>query len=141
MATATDSIALLKAEVEREEALLARDTKQLQEMEKNAKRAETERKRQMKNVRPVDDPKIKQIRAERLIHSSLQEHTVLRHLDNLPKTQDHPAEFTLADLKDVETSFSEVMNPSHMRELWSMEMLTLPNSSRQTQRYRGWSNS
>lgn len=51
LATVTDSIELLKTEVEKEETLLGRETKQLQEMEKNAKRAETERKRQMKNVR------------------------------------------------------------------------------------------
>ena len=51
MATMTDSSELLKAEVEKEEALLAKETKQLQEMGKNTKRAETERKRQMKNVR------------------------------------------------------------------------------------------
>lgn len=51
LATMTDSSELLKAEVEKEEALLAKETKQLQEMGKNAKRAETERKRQMKNVR------------------------------------------------------------------------------------------
>lgn len=42
---------LLKAEIEKEEALLTKETKQLHDMEKNAKRAETERKRQMKNVR------------------------------------------------------------------------------------------
>lgn len=47
----TDSIDLLKAEVEKEEALLEREQKQLQEMEKNARRAEAERKRQSKNVR------------------------------------------------------------------------------------------
>jgi kinetochore protein Fta7 len=46
----TDSIDLLNNEIAKEEALLARETKQLQEMEKNAKRAEAERKRQMKNV-------------------------------------------------------------------------------------------
>lgn len=45
-----DSIDLLDNEIAKEEALLAKETKQLQEMEKNAKRAETERKRQMKNV-------------------------------------------------------------------------------------------
>lgn len=50
LATITDSTALLKAEIEKEEALLAKETKQLQEMEKNAKRSETERKRQMKKV-------------------------------------------------------------------------------------------
>jgi kinetochore protein Fta7 len=49
----TDSIDLLKAEIEREETLLAKETKQLQEMEKNANRAEAERKRQMKNVSPL----------------------------------------------------------------------------------------
>lgn len=38
-------------EIEKEEALLAKETKQLEEMEKNAKRAEAERKRQMKNAR------------------------------------------------------------------------------------------
>lgn len=51
MATVTDSIGLLKAEIEKEEALLVKETKQLHDMEKNAKRSESERKRQMKNVR------------------------------------------------------------------------------------------
>jgi len=51
LATVTDSIELLKAEIEKEETLLAKETKQLHDMEKNAKRAESERKRQMKNVR------------------------------------------------------------------------------------------
>lgn len=45
-----DSVDLLKAEIAKEEALLARETKSLQEMDKNAKRAEAERKRQTKNV-------------------------------------------------------------------------------------------
>ncbi len=45
-----DSIDLLNNEITKEEALLAKETKQLQEIEKNAKRAGTERKRQMKNV-------------------------------------------------------------------------------------------
>jgi len=45
-----DSIDLLKAEIAKEEALLADEKKSLQEMEKNAKRAEAERKRQTKNV-------------------------------------------------------------------------------------------
>lgn len=44
------TIDLLKLEIEREEALLAKETKQVEEMEKNAKRAEVERKRQAKNV-------------------------------------------------------------------------------------------
>jgi phage terminase Nu1 subunit (DNA packaging protein) len=46
-----DSIDLLKAEIAKEEALLADEKKSLQEMDKNAKRAEAERKRQAKNVR------------------------------------------------------------------------------------------
>lgn len=50
LATVKDSIDLLKTEIAREEALLATDKKSLQEMDKNAKRAEAERKRQMKNV-------------------------------------------------------------------------------------------
>lgn len=44
------SIDLLQAEIDKEEALLAKEMKQLEEMEKNAKGAESERKRQMKNV-------------------------------------------------------------------------------------------
>ncbi|KAL2001087.1 hypothetical protein VTN02DRAFT_2254 [Thermoascus thermophilus] len=53
LAMVTNSVDLLKAEVEREEALLAKETKQLEELEKNAQRAEAERKRQMKNEHPV----------------------------------------------------------------------------------------
>lgn len=45
-----DSVDLLKAEIAKEEALLAKETKSLQEMHKNAKRAEAERKRQTKNA-------------------------------------------------------------------------------------------
>lgn len=45
-----DSVDLLKAEIAKEEALLAGETKSLQQMDKNAKRAEVERKRQTKNV-------------------------------------------------------------------------------------------
>lgn len=45
-----DSVDLLKSEIAKEEALLAGETKSLQEMDKNAKRAEAERKRQSKNV-------------------------------------------------------------------------------------------
>jgi kinetochore protein Fta7 len=51
VSTATNTIDLLKLEIEREDALLARELKQVEDMEKNAKKAETERKRQMKNVR------------------------------------------------------------------------------------------
>lgn len=51
LSTMNDSIDLLRSEVAKEEALLASEKKALQEMDKNAKRAEAERKRQMKNVR------------------------------------------------------------------------------------------
>jgi hypothetical protein len=50
LATINDSADLLRAEIAKEEALLAEEKQSLQEMERNAKRAETERKRQMKNV-------------------------------------------------------------------------------------------
>ena len=50
LATMNDSVDLLKAEIAKEEALLASEKKSLQEMDKNAKRAEVERKRQTKNV-------------------------------------------------------------------------------------------
>lgn len=53
LATVNDSADLVKAEIEKEEALLAKEKKQLRDMEKNAKRAEAEKKRQMKNVRLV----------------------------------------------------------------------------------------
>lgn len=97
---------LLKAEIEKEEALLTKETKQLHDMEKNAKRAETERKRQMKNVRLALTFGNGEIATNPLVS---QEHPVLRHLDNLPETQDpKPAEFTLADTKNSEATFSEV---------------------------------
>lgn len=102
----TDSIGLLKAEVEKEEALLARETKQLQEMEKNAKRAETERKRQMKNASLTSVVEWFEIATNLLVS---QEHPVLRHLDSFPQAQDSkPSEFTLADMRDNDTTFSEV---------------------------------
>lgn len=50
IATVKDSTDLLKAEIAREEALLAEEKRTLQEVDKNAKRAEAERKRQTKNV-------------------------------------------------------------------------------------------
>jgi hypothetical protein len=47
---ATNSIRLLKAEVKREEAELAKERTRLEELEKNAKAAKLERKRQSKKV-------------------------------------------------------------------------------------------
>lgn len=52
LSTTRNTIDLLKLEIEREEALLSKETKYVEEMEKNAKKAEVERRRQMKNVRP-----------------------------------------------------------------------------------------
>ncbi|KAL1966109.1 hypothetical protein VTN77DRAFT_4857 [Rasamsonia byssochlamydoides] len=86
LSTTTNSIDLLKMELEKEEALLAKETKQLEEMEKNAKRAEAERKRQMKN-----------------------EHPVLRHLESLPRHQERaPAPFSVLDGQDSDTALCDV---------------------------------
>ncbi|KAJ5463937.1 CENP-A-nucleosome distal centromere subunit CENP-Q [Penicillium sp. IBT 31633x] len=83
LATMNDSVDLLKAEISKEEALLAKETKSLQEMHKNAKRAEAERKRQTKNA---------------CIKS---EHPVLRQLDALPQSGvSMSSEFTLLGTKD-----------------------------------------
>ncbi|KAI9373883.1 CENP-Q, a CENPA-CAD centromere complex subunit-domain-containing protein [Aspergillus egyptiacus] len=86
LSTITDSIDLLDNEIAKEEALLARETKQLHEMERNAKRAEAERKRQMKN-----------------------EHPVLRQLhDNPTKQAVQPAGFNLLKPKDPQLGFDEL---------------------------------
>ncbi|CAG8001834.1 unnamed protein product [Penicillium nalgiovense] len=86
LATMNDSVDLLKAEIAKEEALLAGETKSLQEMDKNAKRAEAERKRQTKN-----------------------EHPVLRQLDALPPTEGSgSSEFTLLGAKDNQVTLDEV---------------------------------
>ncbi|KAF3482808.1 uncharacterized protein GIQ15_02132 [Arthroderma uncinatum] len=53
LATTTSSIRLLQAEIKREEAELAKDRLKLEELERNAKAAESERKRLSKNVHPV----------------------------------------------------------------------------------------
>ncbi|EPS28280.1 hypothetical protein POX_e07251 [Penicillium oxalicum] len=63
LATIQDSADLLRAEISKEESLLAREKQSLQEMERNAKSAEAERKRSMKK-----------------------EHSVLRQLDDLPES-------------------------------------------------------
>ncbi|PGH23464.1 hypothetical protein AJ80_02418 [Polytolypa hystricis UAMH7299] len=51
--TTTHSADLLRAEIKREEAELAKERAQLEELERNAKAAKTERKRQIKNVHPI----------------------------------------------------------------------------------------
>jgi kinetochore protein Fta7 len=104
LATVTDSTDLLKAEIEKEEALLAKETKQLQEMEKNAKRAEAERKRQLKNV-----SRLCCCEAAELVTDDIKEHPVLRQL-SVPgqQSQDH-TQFTLAGANDLQTTFDEVI--------------------------------
>lgn len=99
-----DSIDLLKSEIAKEEALLASEKKALQEMDKNAKRADAERKRQMKKVRELLHIS-KQLRANCL----LQEHPVLRQLDNPKEAQDgQSSEFTLADAKNSQINLDDV---------------------------------
>ncbi|RAL17743.1 uncharacterized protein BO97DRAFT_402250 [Aspergillus homomorphus CBS 101889] len=86
LATTNDSIDLLKIEVEKEEALLEKERKQLQEMERNAKGVESERKRQMKN-----------------------EHPVLRQLSNVPEEHDQTkGGFTIANEKETNVMFDEL---------------------------------
>ncbi|PYH44224.1 uncharacterized protein BP01DRAFT_85207 [Aspergillus saccharolyticus JOP 1030-1] len=86
LATMNDSIDLLKVEVEKEEALLEKERRQLQEMERNAKGIELERKRQMKN-----------------------EHPVLRELSNVPDDRDsNQAGFTIANDIDANVMFDEL---------------------------------
>ncbi|CAI7623763.1 unnamed protein product [Penicillium manginii] len=81
-----DSIDLLRSEIAKEEALLASEKKALHEMDKNAKRADAERKRQMKK-----------------------EHPVLRQLDNQKEAQDgHSSEFTLADVKNSQINLDDL---------------------------------
>ncbi|KAL5001231.1 CENP-Q, a CENPA-CAD centromere complex subunit-domain-containing protein [Aspergillus recurvatus] len=86
LSTVNDSIDLLNNEIAKEEALLARETKQLQEIEKNAKRAEAERKRLMKK-----------------------EHPALRQLQGSREKQiEAPPGFDLSHAKDWQLDFSEL---------------------------------
>ncbi|KAJ6014104.1 CENP-A-nucleosome distal centromere subunit CENP-Q [Penicillium herquei] len=84
LATIKDSGDLLRAEIAKEEALLANEKKALQQMDKNAKRAEAERKRQTKN-----------------------EHPVLRRLDDLPQSS-RTTEFALVDTKPSQSTLDEL---------------------------------
>ncbi|KAJ5973057.1 CENP-A-nucleosome distal centromere subunit CENP-Q [Penicillium vulpinum] len=95
LATMNDSVDLLKAEIAKEEALLARETKALQEMDKNAKRAEAERKRQTKN-----------------------EHPVLRKLDALPQIEGSgSSDFALLSMKDSQVTLDELETDSEIQGL------------------------
>lgn len=99
-----DSTDLLKAEIAKEEALLADEKQSLQEMDKNAKRAEAERKRLSKNVCRLKSWNMVVCFADMLL---FKEHPVLRQLDELP--QDSTAsEFTLLNTKSSQTTFDEV---------------------------------
>lgn len=99
-----DSIGLLEAEIKKEEVLLAEEKKSLQEMDKNAKRAEAERKRQMKNVcEPIRGALIA------TTNTILQEHPVLRQLDELPRSKDQTSDvFTLLNTQTSQTALEEV---------------------------------
>ncbi|KAL1992775.1 hypothetical protein VTN49DRAFT_3531 [Thermomyces lanuginosus] len=96
LSSAMSTIDLLKLEIEREEALLAKETKQVEEMEKNAKRAEMERKRQAKN-----------------------EHPVLRRLDEQSQQRTHRSSTTvsIADNKHGITALHDVEPDPELRSL------------------------
>ncbi|EAW18791.1 uncharacterized protein NFIA_087470 [Aspergillus fischeri NRRL 181] len=112
LATMTDSVDLLKAEIGREEALLAKETKQLQEMEKNANRAEAERKRQMKNVSSLE-----WFWSYNMSLIILKEHPALRQLDDFPKTQGQAAHFRILEAEDSQSGFDELENDPEISSL------------------------
>ncbi|KAJ5702999.1 CENP-A-nucleosome distal centromere subunit CENP-Q [Penicillium malachiteum] len=93
LATVKDSSDLLRAEIAKEEALLANEKKALLQMDKNAKRAETERKRQTKN-----------------------EHPVLRRLDELPQSS-RTTEFALVDTKPSQANLDELDDDPEIQRL------------------------
>lgn len=98
-----NSIDLLNVEIDREEALLARDTTQLEEMEKNAKRAEAERKRQMKNVC------FSGIYTRAVINVYGKEHAIFRHLDNSSQNWDQmPTEFSVLESQENDVALCDV---------------------------------
>lgn len=98
-----DSVDLLKAEIAKEEALLASETKSLQDMDKNAKRAEAERKRQTKNV--CDGITKMNLYA----NGHLKEHPVLRQLDGLPQIESSvSSELRLLGTKQSQPTLDEV---------------------------------
>ncbi|KAL3462936.1 CENP-Q, a CENPA-CAD centromere complex subunit-domain-containing protein [Aspergillus heterothallicus] len=94
LSTMTDSIGLLNHEIAKEEALLAKETKKLQELERDAKRAEAEGKRQMKN-----------------------EHPVLRQLDKSDRSTEGVAHFSLSSAKDLPLGFSELEDDPEVSNL------------------------
>ncbi|KAJ5923898.1 CENP-A-nucleosome distal centromere subunit CENP-Q [Penicillium verhagenii] len=93
LATFKDSTDLLRAEIAKEEALLANEKKELQTMDKNAKRAVAERKRQSKN-----------------------EHPVLRQLDDLPQDSGSSG-FALVDTKPDQAALDELETDPEIQAL------------------------
>ncbi|WEW57163.1 hypothetical protein PRK78_002625 [Emydomyces testavorans] len=77
LATMASSAALLRNEIKREELELARDTGKLEELEKNAKAAKAQSKKQTKNLHPV-----------------------LRRVERLPPRIKDPADFNVPDNQD-----------------------------------------
>ncbi|CRG88945.1 hypothetical protein PISL3812_05980 [Talaromyces islandicus] len=96
LSTASNTVDILKMEIEKEEALLAQETKYVDEMEKNAKKAEAERRRQMKN-----------------------EHPVLRHIDQQQQhsNEDSSAPFVVVDGSQDQTALCEIEPDQELRSL------------------------
>ncbi|KAK2758345.1 hypothetical protein FQN54_004193 [Arachnomyces sp. PD_36] len=87
LTTVTNSVDLLKAEIAREEKELAREKALLEDMEKNAKMAETARRRQVKN-----------------------DHPMLRHLEQVSFQQQkqEPPGFDIRDMKTCDVGLSDI---------------------------------
>ncbi|KAL2846563.1 CENP-Q, a CENPA-CAD centromere complex subunit-domain-containing protein [Aspergillus pseudodeflectus] len=94
LSTMTDSIDLLKHEIAKEEALLAKEMKKLQELERDAKRVEAEGKRQMKN-----------------------EHPLLRQLEKPDQDTGGRTEFTVSTAKDSCLGFDELEDDPEVSSL------------------------
>ncbi|KMP05392.1 hypothetical protein CIRG_05073 [Coccidioides immitis RMSCC 2394] len=77
LATMTSSATLLRREIKREETELARETAKLEELERNAKAAKVQSKKQSKNVHPV-----------------------LRRLERLPPQIEDPVDFIVTGGQD-----------------------------------------
>lgn len=120
LATITDNIDLLNTSIEKENALLAREKKELEEIEKNAKNVRLEKGRQMKNVRNAL-PILGYIHATDM--SASKEHPVLRQLDNLLQGQaENSAAFTISGSKSNPAALAEVRtNPLSLYILLSQD--------------------
>ncbi|EEH11557.1 conserved hypothetical protein [Histoplasma capsulatum G186AR] len=94
LAAVVNSADLLRAEIAREEAQLAKDKAQLEELEKNARAAQTERKRQTRNAHPV-----------------------IRHLERLGQQSDGSTSLTFTGLKDNKSMLCEIDTDSELYPL------------------------